>query len=161
MIIPYISTAPFLSNDPKALYKSYLIFDNWGHLKVYFNNSSSGVQTETRLYTIHISSLESLRPFAVYISYQTAGCAHAGDEVPNTDGCPWLWDHGFTYSGRGTRCPSIQMSCKRLFVRNVRNSSLRRGCESWAAGVRTRPSHLLGGLLETRSKGSDSHPFFR
>jgi len=76
-----------------------LIFDNWGHLKDYSNKASSGVKIETRLSTIQTSSPESLKTFAVYTSLTPiAECACAGDEVPNTDGCPWLWDHGFTYS---------------------------------------------------------------
>lgn len=54
-----------------------------------------------------------------------------------------------------------QMSCKCLFVSYISNSSLRRGSVSWTAGLQRQPSHLLEGLLETGSKGSDSNPFVR
>lgn len=64
--------------------------------------------------------------------------------APGTDGCPWLWHHGFRYSGSGTQCPLIQRCTTNLL---------------WGGRSAGRDSlTFMEGLLDTRSKGRDGFP---
>lgn len=78
--------------EPKAFYKSDLIFDNWGHLKDYFNNASSGVRMEARLWSTRYPPLDLWKPLVfVCASLRHLGCR---GWAPGADGCPWLWHQG-------------------------------------------------------------------